>query len=60
MEEFLLAYGGQTECSSKHKVEKEKGEWRDQEIRLVYFAKIHRFDPFSFHQKDAGQYHSKH
>ena len=44
----------------KHKIEIEKGKWRNQEICLVDFPEIHCLYAPSSQHEDAGQYHSQH
>jgi hypothetical protein len=57
MKEFLFADGGKSERAGKNDIAIENGERGDQEILLVDPPEMHRVDPASFHQKNAGQHH---
>ena len=59
VEELLLTHRGQTERGGKHDVEVEESKWGDEEVLLVDLAEMHRPDPASSHQQDAGDNHSE-
>src|SRR5262249_47941459 len=59
LEEPLGADEGEIECSGKHGVEIEQSERRNQEVRPVYSAKMHRPCSCSSHQHNPGQHHSE-
>src|SRR5262249_24312922 len=59
MEEFLSADDGKIEGSGKHRIEIEKGERRNEKVRLVDVPEVHRSDSRSSHHDNSGQYHSE-
>src|SRR5262249_14054472 len=59
MEKLVRRHSRPVECLGEQDIEIEQGKWRDQEIRLVYFAEFHGFYALSSQNRDSGQYHPK-
>jgi len=59
IEKLVRRHSRPVECLGEQDIEIEQGKWRDQEIRLVYFAEFYGFDALPSQDSDSGQYHPK-
>lgn len=60
LEEHLPADRWQMKRRREHQVKIKKSEWRDEKIRLVDFAELHRLDTLAFQLEGSGYNHPQH